>query len=286
MKNEKYLILIADDEKEIRDILTLLLNGEGYELLKAENGQEAVDMASEDIDLYILDVNMPQLSGFMAGAEIRKSYDAPIIFLTAYSGESDKVMGFSVGADDYIVKPFSNMELLMRVKAVLRRYGRTSGFGKQENTVNQNKIYDANQNEKYGANMGNGSSSDTYSSGINNADVNSLGTNISGINSFHANGNQIAISDVVLDLDSQSVIKEGRSIPLTYTEFKILELLAAHKKKIYSLDNIYQSIWEEEAVGDSAIMVHMKNIRKKLGDNSRSPKYIKTAWGRGYYIDG
>lgn len=92
-------------------------------------------MASAEVDLYLLDVNMPELSGFMAGAEIRKQFDAPIIFLTAYSGESDKVMGFSVGADDYIVKPFSNMELLMRVKAILRRSARgavpTQG-GKEE----------------------------------------------------------------------------------------------------------------------------------------------------------
>ena len=105
-------------------------------------------------------------------------------------------------------------------------------------------------------------------------------------NVVDSNKNQIIISDITLDLDSQSVVKDGESIPLTYTEFKILELLATHKKKIYSLDNIYQSIWEEEAVGDSAIMVHIKNIRKKLGDNSRDPKYIKTAWGRGYYIEG
>jgi len=72
---------------------------------------------------------------------------------------------------------------------------------------------------------------------------------------------------------------------LTYTEFRILELLVTHKKKIYSLENIYQSIWDDEAVADSAIMVHIKNIRKKLGDDSRSPKYIKTAWGRGYYVE-
>ncbi len=250
MTNNKYRILIADDEKEIRDILTLLLNGDGYELVQAENGREAVDLAAEDIDLYILDVNMPELSGFMAGAEIRKKFDAPIIFLTAYSGESDKVMGFSVGADDYIVKPFSNMELLMRVKAILRRSGR------------QNQGSSVDKSEDMGTKQENL------------------------VNAVDNNKNQIIITDVILDLDSQSVVKDGESIPLTYTEFKILELLATHKKKIYSLDNIYQSIWEEEAVGDSAIMVHIKNIRKKLGDNSRNPKYIKTAWGRGYYIEG
>lgn len=239
MKDDKFCILIADDEKEIRDILSLLLKGEGYQIIEAENGRQAVDLADENIDLYLLDVNMPELSGFMAGAEIRgRCEDAPIVFLTAYSGESDKVMGFSVGADDYIVKPFSNMELLMRVKAILRRSSR------------------AKQSSKVPA-----------------ADI------------PVQNPNHLQLQDVILDLERQSILKGDESINLTYTEFKILELLVTHRKKIYSLENIYQSIWEEDPVGDGAIMVHIKNIRKKLGDNSRSPKYIKTAWGKGYYVD-
>lgn len=228
MKDGKKLIVIADDEKEIRDIVSLLLTGEGYTVQAAEDGQSVVDQISPDIDLYILDVNMPQLSGIMAAAEIRKQYDTPIVFLTAYSSESDKVMGFSVGADDYIVKPFSNMELLMRVRAILRR---------------------------------------------------------NAVPSVTKQKNQLSFQDVILDLDSQSAVKGTETIALTYTEFKILELLASNKKKIYSLENIYSSIWDDNAVGDSAIMVHIKNIRKKLGDNSRNPTYIKTAWGRGYYID-
>ena len=237
MKENKYCILIADDEKEIRDILCLLLKGKGYTVLQAENGRQALDLADETVDLYILDVNMPEMTGFMAGAEIRAKFaDVPLVFLTAYSGESDKVMGFSVGADDYIVKPFSNMELLMRVKAILRRYEK----GKQPQMKAEKTV---------------------------------------------ENTNQLQLQDVILDLDSQSVLKGEETINLTYTEFKILELLVTHRKKIYSLDNIYQSIWEEEPVGDGAIMVHIKNIRKKLGDNSRSPKYIKTAWGKGYYVD-
>lgn len=237
MIDNKKCILIADDEKEIRDILTLLLNAEGYHVIAAEDGQEAVDKAGDDIDLFILDVNMPRLTGIMAAVELRKTYQTPIIFLTAYSGESDKVMGFSAGADDYIVKPFSNVELLLRVKAILRR---TGAFCMPEAGKEQ-----ADSLQK----------------------------------------NRIEIQDIILDLDSQSVIKGGENIALTYTEFKILELLAAHKKKIYSLESIYSSIWDDEAVGDAAIMVHIKNIRKKLGDNSRNPIYIKTAWGRGYYID-
>ena len=231
MRNGKNCILIADDEKEIRDILHLLLSSEGYEVIVVTNGSEAVRSAREDIDLYILDVNMPEMSGFVAASEIRKTYDSPIIFLTAYSSESDKVMGFSVGADDYIVKPFSNMELLMRTKAILRRR------------------------------VASAPSAPVPSS------------------------SQLAIQDLILDLDQQTILRGGEPIVLTYTEFKILELLASNRKKIFSLDHIYNTVWKEEAVSDSAIMVHIKNLRKKLGDDSRNPKYIKTAWGRGYYVD-
>lgn len=232
MRNDKNCILIADDEKEIRDILSLLLSSEGYEVIVTANGREAVNRASEEVDLYILDVNMPEMSGFVAGSEIRKKYDSPIIFLTAYSSESDKVMGFSVGADDYIVKPFSNMELLMRTKAILRR-----------------RVVSA-------------PSAPVPSS-----------------------SSQLAIQDLILDLDQQTILRGSEPIVLTYTEFKILELLASNRKKIFSLDHIYNTVWKEEAVSDSAIMVHIKNLRKKLGDDSRNPKYIKTAWGRGYYVD-
>ena len=231
MKNGKKCILVADDEKEIRDILRLLLTGDGYHVICVEDGEQAVNMISEEIDLYILDVNMPHLSGFMTGAEIRQHFDTPIIFLTAYSGESDKVMGFSVGADDYIVKPFSNIELLMRVKAILRRH--IGNVTKEEQSL----------------------------------------------------PNRLVLFDLFLDTDRQCIIKGEESIALTYTEFKILELLLTNRKRIFSLEQIYQNIWNDNAVGDSAIMVHIKNIRKKLGDSSRNPIYIKTAWGKGYYVD-
>ena len=96
---------------------------------------------------------------------------------------------------------------------------------------------------------------------------------------------KIVIGDLTVDVDAQTVTKDGEAISLTFTEFKILELLAKNRKKIFSLENIYNSIWDDGVVGDSAIMVHIKNLRKKLSDNSRDPVYIKTAWGRGYYVD-
>ena len=99
----------------------MLLTGEGYEVAAAADGREALELADPSVDLYILDVNMPGMTGFAAAAEIRKTCYAPILFLTAYSGESDKMMGFSAGGDDYLVKPFSNVELLLRVRAHLRR---------------------------------------------------------------------------------------------------------------------------------------------------------------------
>ena len=106
-----------------------------------------------------------------------------------------------------------------------------------------------------------------------------------GAASVDAQDHRLQIHDAVLDLDRQCILRGEEIISLTYTEFKILELLASHRKKVYSLENIYSSIWNDNAVGDSAIMVHIKNIRKKLDDSSRNAIYIKTAWGKGYYID-
>lgn len=114
-------ILIADDEQDLREILKMILSAEGYEVVEAENGLQAARLADESIDMYILDVNMPEETGFEAAKKIRARFQAPLLFLTAYSGEADKVNGFLIGADDYIVKPFSNMEMIMRVRAVFRR---------------------------------------------------------------------------------------------------------------------------------------------------------------------
>ena len=232
MADHPVKILIADDEKEIRDILTLLLRSGGYEVTAAKSGEEAVHLADPSIGMYILILICPACPAMKQRLKSVKNFMLPLFFLTAYSGESDKTMGFSAGADDYIVKPFSNTELLLRVRSLLRR------------------AYD------YSPAQGSSSSE-----------------------------NKISYKDLVLDLDSQSVQKDGQTISLTWTEFQILELFISNRGRIYSLDHIYQSIWQEDAVGDGTIMVHIKNLRKKLGDNSRNPIYIKTAWGKGYYVD-
>ena len=281
MEKQAYKILVADDEKEIRDILKLLLSEEGYEVVEAENGKAAVDLAGEDVSLYILDVNMPVMSGFAAGAQIRKRYDAPMMNLTAYSGEADMEIGFSAGADDYMVKPFSNVELMLRVRALLRRAARyTAPAG--ESTGRKDA---ADESEALAA--ADRRSTDFGSPAAEGPKVSLENGNMEEVSlgAEFQSEHMLPYKDLVLDLDSQSVWKGEKMISLTRTEFQILELFFSHPKKIYSMENIYQSIWQEEAVGDSTIMVHIKNLRKKLGDSSRNPQYIKTAWGKGYYAE-
>ena len=221
-------ILIVEDEITISRLIAVSLRRAGYDCTVANDGSTAADLIAEhDFDLALLDIMLPGLDGYELLGYLRP-LGVPVIFITAKGATKDRVRGLQLGADDYIVKPFSNMELLMRVKAILRQ-----SSGAKVPVVTE----------------------------------------------------EIPFADLILDTESRSVSRQGEMIPLTYTEFQILELLVTHKKKIYSLENIYQSIWGEDAVGDSAIMVHIKNIRKKLGDDSRNPKYIKTAWGRGYYVD-
>lgn len=117
-------ILLVDDEFEIRNVLGLLLSNKGHEILEAADGESAVRIAHEnpDIDLCIMDIMMPKLSGVDATEKIRTFSDVPVLFLTARSLEGDKLSAYEAGGDDYIVKPFSPRELLLKVDALTRRY--------------------------------------------------------------------------------------------------------------------------------------------------------------------
>ena len=122
-------ILIVDDEMEIRKVLRLLLENAGHVIIEACDGVEAVETVRSDgnIDLCIMDIMMPGLSGIEATEEIRKFSNVPVLFLTAKSLDSDKMEAYGAGGDDYIVKPFSPRELLMKVSALIRRYNQYSG---------------------------------------------------------------------------------------------------------------------------------------------------------------
>lgn len=229
---KKYTILIADDDKEIRHALKILLKKHNYIVIEASNGKEVLNLLNASIDLVILDIMMPEKDGLETCLEIRKKYFIPILFLTAKSTEYDKCIGFSIGGDDYLQKPFSSLELLSRISAILRR---CNDYGKKQAFPNASNIY---------------------------------------------------IHDITIDKNTSRVLKAGVEIALTNIEYKILLLLAENPNKIFTLQNIYESVWNEiyDFSVNSTVMVHIKNLRKKLGDTPQYPKYIKNIWGRGYSI--
>ena len=233
MVNNK--ILIADDNPEIREVLNVLLSSEGYDVIEAKDGQEAIELISSEIDLYILDIMMPVINGYQACIEIRKKSNAPILFLTAKSQESDKTLGFSSGGDDYLSKPFSYNELTTRVKALLRRY-----------YIYQGKV-----------------------------------------NNDESTENKITYNNIVIDPNNEIVFLNNEQIELTYIEYQILYLLLSNRKHIYSTQALYENIWNEPYYysANNTIMVHIRNLRKKIETVPQNPKVIKTIWGKGYRCD-
>ena len=145
---QQYKILIVDDEPDIREVVSVLLGSEGYHVVQAENGGSAVEMvyADKSIDLVILDIMMPGMTGVETCEMIRKRSTVPILFLTAKSQDQDKVDAYSQGGDDYLVKPFSQTELIMKVKSLLRRYKEyqtSGGSGQSTSAIGGNIVLDS-----------------------------------------------------------------------------------------------------------------------------------------------
>jgi len=226
-------ILIADDEEEIADLIAIHLEKEGYNCFKVHDGQEAIQVVqTQSIDLLILDIMMPKMDGYEVTRQIREQYNMPIIFLSAKTSDFDKVQGLVIGADDYMTKPFTPIELVARVNAQLRRFMK----------LNQPKS-------------------------INKA--------------------VLEFGGLVISPDQRTVLHYGENIELTPKEFDILYLLASHPKKVYSVENIFQQVWGDSYFeGGNTVMVHIRTLRKKLGEDKRKNKLIKTVWGVGYTFNG
>lgn len=226
-------ILFADDDAEIREVVRVLLESEGYEVIEAANGDEAVRLADDTLDLIILDVMMPGRSGVSACVELRRSLTVPILFLTARTQDSDKTVGFGAGADDYLAKPFSYAELTARVKALIRRY----------------HVYKGKEGE--------------------------------------AQEGILTVRDLTVDRARNEVTRAGEEILLTDLEYRILLLLAANRGKIFTIENIYESVWEEPFFysANNTVMVHIRNLRKKLEIDPKNPTYVVNVWGKGYRVE-
>lgn len=229
---ERFKILIVDDDLITKEYLRILLENEQYTVVEASSGTETLAKINESFDLVILDIMIPDKNGIEICIDIRKKYWIPILFLTTKTTEYDKHIGLSVGADDYLAKPFSCIELLARISALIRRYN-----------MYPNK------------------------------------------NTFVAN-NEIVVNDLVINTSLLRVYKKNEEINLTNIEFNILLLFVKNQKKIFTIQNIYESIWEDtyNYSVNSTVMVHIKNLRQKLSDTAKKPQYIKNIWGRGYCL--
>ncbi|ARF17714.1 DNA-binding response regulator [Sporosarcina sp. P3] len=226
----EFTVLVADDDKEIREGIEIYLKNEGYRVLKAKDGQEALELlALNEIHLLILDIMMPNMDGITATFKIREMQNIPIIMLSAKVEDSDKIHGLSVGADDYVTKPFHPLELMARVKSQLRRYV-------QLGTYEGQKV--------------------------------------------------IEVNGLVLNEEEKELTVDGTPVRLTPIEFKITELLMKHPGRVFSINEIYERVWNEQAYNaENIVAVHIRKIREKIEADPKNPRYVKVVWGVGYKIE-
>lgn len=226
----EFTVLVADDDKEIRDGIEIYLKNEGYHVLKAEDGLEALALLqNNEIHLLILDIMMPNMDGITATFKIREMQNVPIIMLSAKAEDSDKIHGLSVGADDYVTKPFHPLELMARVKSHLRRYIRLGTYEGQK---------------------------------------------------------VIEVNGLVLNEEAKELTVDGTPVRLTPIEFKITELLMKHPGRVFSINEIYERVWNEQAYNaENIVAVHIRKIREKIEVDPKNPRYVKVVWGVGYKIE-
>ncbi len=224
-------VLVCDDDHEIANAIGIYLRNEGYDVLRAANGAEAVDICKEqEVHLVLMDLMMPVMDGMQATKLIRESKNIPIIMLTAKGEDYDKITGLNIGADDYVTKPFNPLELIARVRAQLRRY---TDFGKRETETG------------------------VYRSG-----------------------------GLVIDDVQKTVTVEGNPVAVTPIEYGILKMLTQHAGRVFSMEQIYESVWNEPAFNpENTVAVHIRRIREKIEINPREPRYLKVVWGIGYKIE-
>lgn len=230
---ENASILVVDDDHYIVNAIAKLLEKEGYRIFKAYNGIEALEsIMQNNIQLILIDVMMPKLDGLSAMMKIRTTKNIPIIVLSAKSEESDKILGLSMGADDYVTKPYNPMELVARVKSNLRRY-----------------------------------------LSLGSADSINMDSNIK-------------IGGLTLDRDAKQLYVDGEPVKLTATEYKITEMLMENAGRVFSAEEIYSRVWNEDSYSvENTVMVHIRHIREKIEINPSDPRYLKVVWGIGYKIE-
>ena len=224
-------ILVVDDDKEIVQLLEIYVKNEGYEPVAAYNGKEALTKlnTTPDIGLVILDLMMPEMDGMEVIKQLRKDSAIPVLILSAKTADMDNIQGLISGADDYVTKPFNPLEVMARVKSLLRR---------SEGTVTNDQ-----------------------------PDV-------------------LNVGPLQINKDSHEVkTLKGDLIQLTALEFGILYLLASHPNRVFSADDIFERVWQQESVVSAkTVMVHVSHLRDKIEAATGGEKVIETVWGVGYKV--
>ncbi len=224
-------VLVVDDEKALADLVASYLTRDGFEVFMAHDGQQAIDVAREvDPDVMVLDLGLPVIYGVEVCRMVRTFSDCYIVMLTARNEEIDKLIGLSVGADDYLTKPFSPRELLARIQAMLRR-PRASTASERSSQEEPPRVF---------------------------------GT-------------------LSIDVAGREVHLDGEPVPLTRTEFDVLDALSGRPKLVFSRRQLIDAVWDQTWVGDEHLVdVHIGHLRRKLGDDPSSPRYVRTVRGIGY----
>ena len=254
----KKTILVVDDEIMIRNLLSCNLEKEGYNVIEAQDGLEAISVAQEKKpNLILLDLMIPKLDGLSVCKRIKNMMNVPILMVTAKDEELDKILGLELGADDYITKPFSIRELLARVKANLR---------KADINLERKSEGEGNNTELEEASIADESEEDNDSMDIKRTNLLSIGA-------------------LTLDLDRFEVMINNKVIDLTLREFEVLKFLAAEPGQVVTRETLLEKVWGYEYYGDiRTVDVTVRRIREKIEKDTSNPKILITKRGVGYYI--
>lgn len=225
-------VLIIEDDMGIYELERDYLEIEGYEVDIQTNGVDGLKAALDyEYDLIILDIMIPKKDGFSVCRDIRKEKEIPIIMVSAKREDIDKIRGLGLGADDYMIKPFSPAELVARVKSHIQRYNRI------RNSLSPTVALDA----------------------------------------------KITAGSLEILLDSHQVFLGGTEVNLTPREYDILVLLASSPNRVFTKEEVFESIWGIDSLGEtSTIMVHINRLRAKIDKQFQNEEYIDTVWGVGY----
>jgi DNA-binding response OmpR family regulator len=225
-------ILVVDDEPNIREVVSLYLRRGGHSVSTAADGEEALKLYRQtEPDLVVLDLMLPKLSGIEVCRRIQSDRRVPVIMLTAKGEEEDRIIGLGIGADDYVVKPFSPRELVARVEAVLRRASEAHIDSSQERVLD--------------------------------------------------------FGDLRIDPNVREVTVRDVPVTLTAREFDLLHHMASHPKRVFTRDQLMETVWDYAFAGDtSTVTVHMRRLREKIEPDPARPRYLQTVWGVGYRFVG